>query len=81
MIHVVDWIPTLISAVKDKLRPKEKDVVENFSANGMDGIDQWNTLVNRQTSNRKEFLYNIDLLFSDPGHPNNDKEIGQAALR
>ena len=78
---MVDWIPTLVSAVKDKLGPIEKDIAQKFSANGMDGVDQWNTLAKSQPSNRNEFLYNIDLLFNDPGRPTNDKEIGQAGLR
>lgn len=76
MIHVVDWIPTLISAVKDNLGQNEKDIAEAFATNGMDGVDQWNTLAKSQPSKRNEFLYNIDPLFD-----NNGREIGQSGLR
>ena len=53
MIHVTDWLPTLLFAAGfDK------------KVNGIDGINQWNALLhNQETGPRKEMLYNID-----PGH-------------
>ena len=50
LIHVTDWLPTLLFAAGfDK------------KVNGIDGINQWNALLhNQETGPRKEMLYNID---------------------
>ena len=77
MIHVVDWLPTLLSAVKEGLGPKERKVLEKFKLGGIDGVNQWHPLKNNGPSNRKEFLYNIDPLFCDDGRAN----IGNAGIR
>ena len=58
---MVDWIPTLLSAVKDELDPKGKEFVDNILAEGTtDGVDQWGMLMNGEPSKRTEFLYNYD---------------------
>ena len=76
-MHVVDWLPTLLTAVKGKLRPGDKDVVERFLLKGIDGIDQWNTLISDEPSKRTEFLYNVDPLFDDDQR----KSKGNAGIR
>ena len=60
MIHVVDWLPTLLSAVKDSLPKEDKEFVEKVLLEQTDGIDQWSMLMNGEPSKRTEFLYNID---------------------
>ena len=60
LMHVVDWTPTLLSAVKDRLSKENKDYVESVLLEGTDGIDQWAMLANEEPSERTEFLYNID---------------------
>ena len=70
MIHVVDWLPTLLSAVKESLPKEEKDFVERVLLDKTDGIDQWSMLVNNEPSKRTEFLYNIDPIRSkETGNP------------
>lgn len=48
MMHIVDWFPTLMTLVGGKTPP------------GIDGVSQWESLVNGGTSPRTEFVYNID---------------------
>ena len=48
-MHVTDWFPTLLSAAE--LTP---------SADDLDGIDQWEALMNASTASpRNEMVYNI----------------------
>ncbi|XP_071545951.1 arylsulfatase B isoform X6 [Panulirus ornatus] len=50
MVHITDWLPTLITAAGG-----------NLSALGpVDGMDVWDTLTQDLSSPRKEFLVNID---------------------
>ena len=67
MFHIVDWIPTLLSAVKDKLNEEDQSKVEEFLAEERDGIDQWNMLMGNEEGKRSELLYNINPTFNDDG--------------
>ena len=51
MMHVVDWLPTLLSAAGFDM---------NRLPSNLDGIDQWTVLSRKTSSARTEFLYNID---------------------
>ena len=75
LIHIVDWIPTLLSAVQDKLPNKTKKLAKEFISEQRDGIDQWNTLMNGSPSPRTEFLYNIDPLYRQKGYPRGNAGI------
>ncbi|KAK7089213.1 hypothetical protein V1264_024444 [Littorina saxatilis] len=48
MMHAVDWFPTIMSLVGGKI------------PDGMDGVSQWESLVNGSPSPRTEFVYNMD---------------------
>ena len=50
LIHVTDWFPTLYSAAGG-------DVAD---LGAVDGIDQWNALLQRGPSKRHEMLYNCN---------------------
>uniref|UniRef100_T1I2L4 Sulfatase domain-containing protein n=2 Tax=Rhodnius prolixus TaxID=13249 RepID=T1I2L4_RHOPR len=50
MIHISDWLPTLLSAAKAKHRIPE----------GLDGLDLWNSLSHGTLSHRSFILHNID---------------------
>ena len=50
MLTIYDWLPTLYSAAGGDVGSLHK----------IDGIDQWESLVNNLPSVRKEFLINID---------------------
>ena len=76
LIHIVDWVPTLLSAVKDSLPQNRRNLVETFLAEKRDGIDQWKVLKDGSPSDRTEFLYNIDPLYKDKGYP-----MGNAGIR
>ena len=56
MMHVVDWLPTLVSAAGGKINDKS-----------IDGIDQWKSLRKGHESPRKEFVYNIDPIQKNAG--------------
>ncbi|XP_002157149.3 arylsulfatase B isoform X1 [Hydra vulgaris] len=49
LIHITDWLPTLVNLAGGK-------VSDGF----LDGFDQWATLQNKQSSQRNEVLLNID---------------------
>ena len=49
LIHVTDWLPTILSVAGVKV-PENK----------LDGYDQWKTLLYEESSPRKEILLNID---------------------
>ena len=77
IIHVTDWIPTLLTAVKDTLGEREKEMVNQFLSADWDGMDQWATVKDNSPLKRTEFLYNIDPLFDKvPNEP-----LGHGALR
>ncbi|KAK7076345.1 hypothetical protein SK128_003349 [Halocaridina rubra] len=50
MVHITDWLPTLVSAAGGDIK----------KLGNIDGIDQWYILVHDYLSLRKEFLVNID---------------------
>ena len=74
---MVDWLPTLLTAVKGTLRKDDKALVESILLKARDGIDQWSTLVRDEPSKRTEFLYNVDPLFQD----DKQKTKGNAGIR
>lgn len=49
LIHVTDWLPTILSVAGVKV-PENK----------LDGYDQWKTLLYEESSPRKEILLNVD---------------------
>ena len=59
LIHVTDWLPTLVHLAScgphDLECKAEKTLVE-----GIDGINQWATIIGAEKSGRTEFLVNID---------------------
>jgi len=77
LIHVVDWGPTLLSAVKEHLSQPQHDLVNSWISEDKDGMDLWNELIKGEASKRTEFLYNIDPLFDDGG----SSIIGGAGIR
>ena len=48
MIHVTDWLSTFVHLAGGKVD------------NERDGINQWEALLGKEDSPRKEFIYNID---------------------
>ncbi len=52
LMHVVDWVPTFISAAGGN--------PEKMLKGSIDGIDHWSSLTNGTHSPRSELLYNID---------------------
>lgn len=48
LMHITDWLPTLISAANGRL---EKNI---------DGISQWQSIVENRESNRKEVLLTVE---------------------
>lgn len=50
MLHITDWLPTLVSAAGG----------DGSSIQSLDGIDMWKTLTEGRDSPRKEFLVNYD---------------------
>ena len=77
IIHVTDWTPTLLSAVKDTLEEQQKVVVDQLLSTEWDGIDQWDAIRDNSASKRTEFLYNIDPLFDKVVN----EPLGHGALR
>jgi arylsulfatase A-like enzyme len=69
LMHVTDWIPTLVSAGGNRFR------------GNVDGFDVWASLSNLQTSPRKEMLYNIDPYNGDTKLGNTKKRNKNAAIR
>ena len=65
LIHVSDWLPTLISAAGGNIHTMLED------GDNIDGVDQWEELCNGLGSNKRRLmLYNIDPL-RDPSHGGN----------
>jgi len=59
LFHVVDWTPTLLSAIKAYVDQPGKEYIEKVLLE-TDGVDQWRMLANGEPSGRTEFLYNYD---------------------
>ncbi|RZF37524.1 hypothetical protein LSTR_LSTR008562 [Laodelphax striatellus] len=53
LMHIADWLPTLISAAQG-----DTSVLENI-----DGVDLWESLLSNTPSSRKEVLHNIDDIY------------------
>ena len=58
LIHVTDWLPTLLSAVGGS----------NIIPGDIDGVSQWSSLVKNTPSPRQTMLYNIDPIPSRRGN-------------
>ena len=52
MMHITDWLPTILSAVGYDM--------SKLTNHSLDGIDQWNELSEALPAARKEILHNID---------------------
>lgn len=58
LMHITDWLPTILNAVG----------LEHLKPEGIDGLNQWNALLQRDVPPRHEILHNIDNFMSLPGH-------------
>uniref|UniRef100_A0A6M2DJ96 Putative arylsulfatase b n=1 Tax=Xenopsylla cheopis TaxID=163159 RepID=A0A6M2DJ96_XENCH len=56
MMHISDWLPTLLSAVN-----------ANISIPNLDGVDMWHSLSENTASPRNEILLNIDDIYGQAG--------------
>ena len=60
-MHVTDWLPTLLQAVKPGLDEPELDVLSQFQLGDLDGLDQYLSFLKPDhPSPRTEMLYNVD---------------------
>ena len=87
LLHVTDWLPTLLSAGGG--RPGQTphgqfSALIHYCADllpGIDGVDQWETLVRpTQSSKRREMLYNIDPLQDGKNGHNAAIRVGKYKL-
>ena len=62
MMHITDWLPSLMTAV-GVTNHRFEDTKED-----MDGIDVWKAIINDEASPRTEVVYNIDDV-GDGGRP------------
>ena len=72
-MHVSDWLPTLLEAVRPSLSGLSRQKLDNFDLGNIDGVSQWPTYWNPSQNPRTKLLYNID-----PGSGEGD---GNAAFR
>lgn len=61
LMHIVDWLPTIAYGALG-ISP---DAVPTFP---LDGVNQWDALVNGATPPRSQYVVNIDKLHEDGGH-------------
>ena len=68
LVHVTDWLPTLVTAAGGDIR--------EMMGEDMDGVDQWQLLA-RGTgeSKRRMMLYNIDPLLDPVSNNGNNAAI------
>ena len=60
LLHVTDWLPTLVTVAGG----------DSKSLTGIDGVDQWRSLMLDEQSPRKKMLYNVDPLKDGGNGPN-----------
>ena len=73
LLHVTDWLPTLVSQSWDGVMTPAPQVRAGGGdpgrLGGLDGLDQWSTLTEGKESARVEMLYNIDPLQDEQNGP------------
>ena len=68
LVHVTDWLPTLVTAAGGDIREMEEE--------DMDGVDQWQLLARGTGENkRRVMLYNIDPLLDPVSNNGNNAAI------
>ena len=72
-MHVSDWLPTLLEAVRPSLSGLSRQKLDNFDLGNIDGVSQWPTFWYPSQNPRTKLLYNID--------PCSGKGDGNAAFR
>jgi len=70
VVHVTDWLPTLVTAAGG-----DPAVVE-----GLDGVDQWAALTGHTQHPRTQMLYNIDPLHNAKNESNGAVRLGPFKL-
>ena len=82
LIHVSDWLPTLLTAVRNSLPSNEQSKVQQFLSEEWDGLDQWGMLMGNEANKRSEILYNIDPVYLDHiDELNGLSSLGHGAIR
>ncbi|KAK7481486.1 hypothetical protein BaRGS_00027248 [Batillaria attramentaria] len=67
LMHAVDWFPTIMSIVGGEAPP------------GIDGVSQWESLLNGSPSPRTEFVYNIDEMLKNAAIRSGDWKLIQGS--
>ena len=76
-MHVTDWIPTLLEAVREGLDETNQGVLSRMGLKALDGVNQWPGLIDPEAEGpRSEVLINID-----PRKTSTLNALGQAGLR
>lgn len=83
LMHVTDWVPTLLSAIAPSLDVNGRKRLNQMKLHKLDGVNQWPGLESQEGPElRHEMLYNIDPWFKDMNnHMNWDRSSSHAALR
>ncbi|XP_075167273.1 arylsulfatase B [Haematobia irritans] len=68
-MHIVDWLPTLLSAIKGD------EALLNVSSVPLDGISVWDSLSNDEISPRKAILHNIDDIWGSAALTRSDWKV------
>ncbi|XP_011291436.1 arylsulfatase B [Musca domestica] len=68
-MHIVDWLPTLLSAIKGD------EALLNISSLPLDGISIWVALSNDDVSPRKAILHNIDDIWGSSALTRSDWKV------
>ena len=76
-MHVTDWIPTLLEAVRPSLNDSSQASISGMGLDTLDGVNQWPGLTdpNSNQTLRSEVLVNID-----PEKTSDLNGLGQAGL-
>ncbi|XP_025086971.1 arylsulfatase B-like [Pomacea canaliculata] len=67
LMHAVDWFPTIMSLVGGQTPP------------GIDGVSQWESILNGSPSPRYDFVYNIDQILQNSAIRNGDWKLIQGS--